>query len=312
MVINTNIAAMAATRSLAASTNSLSSSLARLSSGSKIVSPEDDAAGLAQSIRFDAQINRNRAVQSNLANAIAFSQTQDGFLVKAQSALDRMSELSVLAQDMTKTNTDRSNYSVEFVQLQSYASDIGTKSFNGVSLFEDYHPIPAGYDGVNYNGDPSGKGITVDSSGNKIELNSINYNGYYAAGGSGQWFSQHFGINKAFHGAGFAGAAAFGYYGLDIANTTGAASALSNVQTAIQSLANLRANVGSNLQRLKFSTDQVSILNENLSTANSRIKDVDVAEETMEFARYNILVQSGTAMLSQANLLPSMALQLLG
>ena len=312
MVINTNIAAMAATRSLAASTNSLSSSLARLSSGSKIVSPEDDAAGLAQSIRFDAQINRNRAVQSNLANAIAFSQTQDGFLVKAQSALDRMSELSVLAQDMTKTNTDRSNYSVEFVQLQSYASDIGTKSFNGVSLFEDYHPIPAGYDGVNYNGDPVGKEITVDSSGNKIELNSINYNGYYAAGGSGQWFSQHFGINKAFHGAGFAGAAAFGYYGLDIANTTGAASALSDVQTAIQSLANLRANVGSNLQRLKFSTDQVSILNENLSTANSRIKDVDVAEETMEFARYNILVQSGTAMLSQANLLPSMALQLLG
>ena len=313
MVINTNIAAMAATRSLAASTNSLSNSLARLSSGSKIVSPEDDAAGLAQSIRFDAQINRNRAVQSNLANAIAFSQTQDGFLVKAQSALDRMSELSVLAQDITKTNTDRSNYSVEFVQLQSYASDIGTKSFNGVSLFEDYHPIPAGYDGVNYNGDPVGKEITVDSEGNKIELNSINYNGYSAAGGTGQkWLSQHFGINKAFHGAGYAGGAALGYYGLDIANTTSAASALSNVQTVIQSLANLRANVGSNLQRLKFSTDQVSILNENLSTANSRIKDIDVAEETMEFARYNILVQSGTAMLSQANLLPSMALQLLG
>jgi flagellin len=303
---------MAATRSLAASTNSLSSSLARLSSGSKIVSPEDDAAGLAQSIRFDAQINRNRAVQSNLANAIAFSQTQDGFLVKAQSALDRMSELSVLAQDITKTNTDRSNYSVEFVQLQSYASDIGTKSFNGVPLFEDYHSIPAGYDGVNYNGDSVGKEITVDSDGNKIELNSINYNGHHAAGGSGDWFSQHFGINKAFHGAGYAGGAAFGYYGLDIANTTSAASALSNVQTAIQSLANLRANVGSNLQRLKFSSEQVSILNENLSTANSRIKDVDVAEETTEFARYNILVQSGTAMLSQANLLPSMALQLLG
>jgi len=312
MVINTNVAAMAATRSLAASTNSLSSSLARLSSGSKIVSPEDDAAGLAQSIRFDAQINRNRAVQSNLANAIAFSQTQDGFLVKAQSALDRMSELSVLAQDITKTNTDRSNYSVEFVQLQSYASDIGTKSFNGVPLFEDYHPIPAGYDGVNYNGDSVGKEITVDSDGNKIELNSINYNGHTAAGGSGNWLSQHFGINRAFHGSGYAGGAAFGYYGLDITNTTSAASALSNVQTAIQSLANLRANVGSNLQRLKFSSEQVSILNENLSTANSRIKDVDVAEETTEFARYNILVQSGTAMLSQANLLPSMALQLLG
>jgi len=314
MVINTNVAAMAATRSLAASTNSLSSSLARLSSGSKIVSPEDDAAGLAQSIRFDAQINRNRAVQSNLANAIAFSQTQDGFLVKAQSALDRMSELSVLAQDITKTNTDRSNYSVEFVQLQSYTSDIGAKSFNGVPLFEDYHSMPAGYDGVNYNGDPVGKEITVDSDGNKIELNTINYNGRlkWLDGTYGNWLSQNFGINRAFHGSGYAGGAAFGYYGLDITNTTSAASALSNVQTAIQSLANLRANVGSNLQRLKFSSEQVSILNENLSTANSRIKDVDVAEETTEFARYNILVQSGTAMLSQANLLPSMALQLLG
>ena len=135
MVINTNVAALAASRTLTESTNSLSASLARLSSGSKIVSPEDDAAGLAQSIRFDAQINRNHAVQSNLNNTISFSQTQDGFLVKAQSALDRMSELSVLAQDMTKTNTDRSNYSVEFVQLQRYTSDIGTKNFNGVSLF---------------------------------------------------------------------------------------------------------------------------------------------------------------------------------
>ena len=87
---------------------------------------------------------------------------------------------------------------------------------------------------------------------------------------------------------------------------------MSHIQTSIQKLADLRATVGSNIQRLKFSTDQVGILNENLSAANSRIKDVDVAEETTEFARNNILVQSGTAMLSQANLLPSMALQLLG
>ena len=90
MVINTNIAAMAASRTLAKSTNSLSSSLARLSSGSKIVSPEDDAAGLAQSIRFDAQINRNHGVQSNLTNAISFSQTQDALLQKVQTALDRL------------------------------------------------------------------------------------------------------------------------------------------------------------------------------------------------------------------------------
>ena len=311
MLINSNISANAASRTLGESAKTLSDSLARLSSGSKIISPEDDAAGLAQSIRFDAQINRNHAVLSNVSNAISFSQTQDGFLTKAQSALNRMSEISVLAQDVTKTGTDRSNYSVEFVQLQNYVSDIGTKNFNGVSLFGDYHPMPAGYDGTNYNGDPVGQEVVIDSDGSKIELNPINYNGKNQ-NHSMFWLSQHFGINRAFHGPGYDKGAAFNYYGLDITSSTSAASALSNIQTTIQSLANLRANVGSNLQRLKLSADQVGILNENLSAANSRIKDVDIAEESTKYARSSLLVQSGKAMLSQANILPEMALKLLG
>ncbi|HJO08420.1 MAG TPA: flagellin, partial [Verrucomicrobiota bacterium] len=86
MVINTNIAAMASQRSLASSTTHLAKSLSRLSSGSKIVSPEDDAAGLAQSMRFEAQINRNSAVRANLGNAVSFVQTQDGFLQKVQAS----------------------------------------------------------------------------------------------------------------------------------------------------------------------------------------------------------------------------------
>jgi flagellin len=97
-----------------------------------------------------------------------------------------------------------------------------------------------------------------------------------------------------------------------IISSGAAASALSNIQTAIQTLADMRANVGANIQRLNMTDDQVNILNENLASANSRIKDIDVAEETTEFARFNILVQSGTAMLAQANMLPSMALQLIG
>ena len=216
----------------------------------------------------------------------------------------------MLAQDVTKTGTDRSNYSVEFVQLQNYVSDIGTKNFNGVSLFGDYHPSPAGYDGINYNGDPVGKEVIIDSDGSKIELNPINYNGKINKSG-GWWFTQHFGINRAFFGSGYE-RPALNYYGLDITSSTSAASALSNIQTTIQSLANLRANVGSNLQRLKLSADQVGILNENLSAANSRINDVDIAEESTKYARINLLVQSGTAMLSQANILPEMALKLLG
>ena len=274
MVINTNTAAMSAARSLAWSTTALGKSLARLSSGSKITSPEDDAAGLAQSMRFEAQINRNSAVRSNIGNAVSFTQTQDGFLQKVQASLDRMSELSVLAQDITKTNQDRSNYSVEFTQLQNYISDIGGKDFNGVTLFAS-----------------AGKLVTIDSDASTFSMNALDMTSSTVTTG----------LANIYNGTSSA-----------ITNTTSAASALSNIQTAIQSLADMRAKVGANIQRLNMTDDQVTILNENMSAANSRIKDVDVADEATEFARYNILVQSGTAMLGQANMLPSMALQLIG
>ena len=274
MVINTNITANSAARNLAESTRLLSKSLARLSSGSKITSPEDDAAGLSQVMRLEAQINRNSAVRANVGNAVSFVQTQDGFLQKVQGALDRMSELSVLSQDVTKSNTDRSNYSVEFTQLQNYISDIGTKDFNGVTLFAT-----------------AGQQVTIDSDASKFSMNALDMTSSTVTTG----------LANIYNGTSSA-----------ITTTTSAASALSNIQTAIQSLADMRAKVGANIQRLNMTDDQVTILNENMSAANSRIKDVDVADEATEFARYNILVQSGTAMLGQANMLPSMALQLIG
>ena len=274
MVINTNTAAMASARSLDWSTSQLGKSLARLSSGSKITSPEDDAAGLAQSMRFEAQINRNSAVKSNIGNAVSFTQTQDGFLQKVQASLDRMSELSVLAQDITKTNTDRSNYSVEFQQLQNYISDIGTKDFNGVTLFSS-----------------ASLGVTIDSDASTFSMNALDMTSETVTTGLANIYNS---TSTAIH------------------NTTSAASALSNIQTAIQSLADMRANVGANIQRLNMTDDQVTILNENLAAANSRIKDVNVAEESTQYAKANILVQSGTAMLAQANVLPASALQLIG
>ena len=274
MVINTNVAAMASARSLAGSTTQLAKSLARLSSGSKIVSPEDDAAGLAQSIRFEAQIHRNNAVRANVGNAVSFVQTQDGFLQKVQSALDRMSELSVLSQDITKSNTDRSNYSVEFTQLQNYISDIGGKNFNGVTLFAT-----------------AGQSVTIDSDAATFSMNAIDMTSTTVTTG----------LANIYNSSSSA-----------ITTTTSAASALLNIQTAIQNLADMRARAGANIQRLNMTDDQVTILNENLAAANSRIKDVDVAIESTRYARANILVQSGTAMLAQANILPASALQLIG
>ena len=273
MVINTNLAAMTGARMLDTNQLNLTRSLSRLSTGSRIVQPQDDAAGLAVSSRFTAQMSRNTAAMINLANAVSFSQTQDGFMQKVTHALTRMGELSILAMDVTKTDTDRSNYSVEFTQLQNFISDIGTKKFNGVSLFFD-----------------TGNDVTIDSDANMFTMNALDLNSAAAT----------IGIARAYNSA-----------TSGINTTSSAAAALSNIQTAIQNLADMRAKVGANIQRLDVTRSQVGLLNNNLAATKSRILDIDVAEETTEFARYNILVRSGTSMLTQANLMPQAALQLI-
>jgi flagellin len=240
MVINTNTAALTSSRLLSESSTALSKSLSRLSSGSKIISPEDDAAGLAVSTRFDAQISRIKAASSNIGNAVSFAQTQDGFLQKVSKAMDRMSELSVLAQDVTKTDTDRGLYDTEFQKLGAYINDLATKDFNGVSLF-----------------DATDLDVTVDSDGNTTTATGID-------------------------------GAAYDLTGDDLTSAANAATAVLNSYS-----------------------EQNAVLKDNLAAANSRIKDVDVAEESTSFAKLNILVQAGTAMLAQANSTSQSALRLL-
>ncbi len=266
MVINTNVSATSASRLLAESSAQLSKSLARLSSGSKIVAPEDDAAGTAVSLRFDAQINRTNAASNNVGSAISFSQTQDGFLQKVGDALNRMSELAMLSQDVTKSDSDRALYNKEFTTLVSYIDNIATKEFNGVSLF---------------NG--SALNVTIDSEGNTFSMSGIDLTSTTYTDASGA----------------------------AVDTTAHAAAALTKVKSAIDQLATDRATVGANSSRLNFTSDQLAVLNENLQAANSRIKDVDVANESTQFARYNILVQAGTAMLAQANAAPQSTLKLL-
>lgn len=266
MVINTNISAQSSARLLSESSTALSKSLARLSSGSKLISPEDDGAGMAVSMRFDAQINRVNATRSNIANAVSFNQTQDGFLKKTAKALDRMSELAVLAQDVTKTDADRALYNQEFQTLGSYINDLATKDFNGVSLFGG-----------------TAQNVTTDSDAKTFSMTGVN----------------------------LAAASYTDATNDSIGTASDAASALTNVKTAITKLATDRATVGANIARLNSYSEQLGVLNDNLSAANSRIKDVDVAEESTSFAKYNILVQAGTAMLAQANATPQSALRLL-
>ena len=266
MVINTNTSAQSSARLLSQSSSMLSKSLARHSSGSKITSPEDDAAGLAVSTRFDAQINRVSAANNNVGNAISFSQTQDGFLQKVSNALDRMSELAVESQDVTKTDADRALYDAEYQTLGAYVNDVATKTFNGVNLF-----------------DGTALDVTTDEDGGTFSMTGVDLTDTAYATATGD----------------------------NIADSTSAATALTDVKAALDKMGSERANVGANSSRLNMTSDQLGVLKDNLSAANSRIKDVDVADESTQFARYNILVQAGTAMLAQANASPQSALKLL-
>ena len=269
MVINTNYSALSSARQLGESQGMLNKSLARLSSGSKLVNPSDNAGGFAVSARFDAQINRTQAAVDNIGNAISFSQTQDGYLKKVAKALDRMSELTMLALDETKSNTDRGLYNTEFTNLGAFVTATSTRDFNGVSMFSG-----------------SALNVTVNSE----------------ATGNFAYTAVNLASNATYTTA----------TASTITSTTLATTALTNVKNAINQLATDRAVVGANQSALNMYQEQLGVAKDNLAAANSRIKDVNVADESTSFAKYNILVQAGTAMLAQANASPQSALRLLG
>jgi flagellin len=266
MVINTNTTAQVAANNLQTNQALLSRSLARLSSGSRIVSPSDDAAGLAVASRLDAQVQRIGAAMTNVGNAISFIQTQDGYLKKIAKAFDRMSELAILAQDVTKTDADRSLYNSEFDQLSQYVTSAAGKDFNGVSLFS-----------------ANALAVTVDSEGSTFPMGGIDLTaGAYPTAASAA-----------------------------VDTVADAKLALTAVKSAINQLSQDRASIGSYQTRLTYTSEQLSVSRENLTAASSRIQDVDMAEESTQYARQQILVQSGTAMLAQANQMPQTVLRLL-
>lgn len=268
VVINTNYAATVASNNLAASNSMLQKSLNRLSSGSKIVNPSDDAGGLAVSMKFQAAAKRSAAAASNIGNSVSFLQTQDGVLKVTGKVLDRMSELKTLYADPTKNSTDKANYDAEFTELKSELGSLASETFNGVSLF--------GSSGLTVQVSEDG-GQTVSISGKDLSSSSS---------------------------------------GVGAITDTGVASlndiSLSAITTAIQRVATMRATNGAEQSRLGFASEVLTVNKANLEAANSRITDVDVAEESTQLARWNILVQSGTAMLAQANQSAQVALRLIG
>ena len=302
--INTNPAASAAAYSLDNVSRNLQKTLQRLSSGSRIVSPMDDAGGLAVSMRLSAAVRRTEATQSNVSNAQAFLETQDGVLKAAEKVINRLGELTQLATDVTKGTSDLALYQTEVDSLKKQMNSLLQETFNGVSLFST-------------NGATSGSVSTAASGAFSIIASQ---DGSQTIGISKADFGALFGlICGTASGSGTAtGNATLGTsyqgtstVGLNIATITSQAgfstaaqlgtSSIAIVNSAIQAIATLRANNGAEQSRLGFAADVLAINKTNLEAANSRILDVDIAEESAKLARFNILQQAGTAMLAQAN-----------
>mgnify|MGYP001459937887 CR=1 FL=1 len=272
MIIN-NSASSTTGLGLSKNVDQMKSSLLKLASGSKINKSSDDAGGLAVSMKLDAAISRTYAVQSNVANAQSYLQTQNSVMGVAGNVLSRMSELAMSFKDPTKSASDKAAYQEEFSQLQSELQSLSGETFNGVSLFGSASgpntvSVPTSEDGTStadiqkaYVDDPSGQYAQVKDSGNSLSAGTVN---------------------------------------------------VSMINRAIEELANLRAQNGASASRLQFASDTLSVNAQNLMSANSRITDTDVAEESTKLATFSLLAQSGTGMLAQANLMKATVMRLLG
>ena len=260
--INTNSAASAANYNLNKTNVNLQRSLNRLSSGLRINSSFDDAGGLAVSMKLSASIRRTDATATGVSNAISYLETQDGVLKLAGNVLTRMAELATLAQDVTKSTDDLANYDLEYQTLIDQLDSFATEKFNAIDLVANTTlSVVTSEDGTQTYDLGGGTG------GTPVDLDGV--------------------ITSTLAG--------------DLLSTANAATEQGLITTAITELGLMRATNGADQSRLTFAGDLLAVNKTNLEAANSRIIDVDVAAESTQLARFNILQQSGTAMLAQAN-----------
>ena len=296
MVINTNQAAVDAATSLKKSQAALNRSIARLSSGSKIVQPSDNAAGLSNSEKMRAQSTRIEAARINVQSAVSTTQTADSYLGEMNEILNRLSELALLAQDPTKSDKDKSLFGIKFEELKSQLREIIGNGDNGVDTDPNWNTsgnTPSGsFNGIELFGAREEIKFVVGVSGDQnMGLSEVNLREVGKALSDLLWDNS---VDSSQH---------------DIAIDS--PQALQTIAQAIEQLAEKRAELGSDLSRLEMVDTQLLVEEENLEAANSRIRDVDVAEETTRMAKYQILTEASASMLTQANELPRLALRIL-
>ncbi len=296
LVINHNLMAMNAARNLSSSYSALATSTQRLSSGLRVNTAADDAAGLAIRELMRADISTLNQGVRNANDAISLIQTADGALSVIDEKLIRMKELAEQAATGTYTSDQRMIIDSEYQAMASEITRIANSTdFNGIHLL---------------NGNLSGSthnGAGLNSIGKlKVHFGTANDSAedyYYIQIDNATASALGVGNNSA------TGTADAGY---SISTQEGAQRALTALNEAITSKDKIRANLGALQNRLENTITNLTIQGENLQAAESRISDVDVATEMTNFVRNQILTQSAVAMLSQANSLPQMAMQLIG
>jgi len=304
--LNTNLAANQAMASLHANQNELDQALNRLASGSKVDQVTEDA----EVQRLSAIIKRFKSAKANIANAMSFTQAQQGYLKGVADALERMGELAMIANDETKTTDDRAAYNEEYKQLFSFIEETVTKSFNGRELYNDEDlMVSAGaaatdvatLNGINlqhgYAAGTTWPPITTDDDGNELSVQAVNENLY----------SFYEVLRKERDADGNA----TGNPETDISTLAKARTILEKIENALLAVSRYRATVGAHQSSLEGHVHQIDVAIDNYDASRGRIEDVDVAEESTRLAKYNILVQSSTAILAQANQIPQNVLRLL-
>ncbi len=271
LVINTNIGSLNAQRNLSNSQRTLNQSMQRLSSGLRINSSKDDAAGLAISDRMTSQIRGLNQAARNANDGISLAQTAEGAMNESTNMLQRMRELAIQSANDTNTTADRASLDSEFQSLKLEIDRIAkTTSFNGKIL------LSGGF---------SATGAIFQIGANANQVISVRI--------------------------GRATASGLAISARSIATYSAAQSAIASMDSAIRVLDSVRGDLGAAQNRFESTIANLKNVSENLSAARSRILDADIAQETSEMTKSNILQQAGVAILSQANQTPQLALQLL-
>jgi len=273
LFIQTNVSSMEAQKNLGYNQSQLQLSFNRLSSGFRINSAKDDAAGLAISENLKSQIRSFTVAERNAGDGISMAQTAEGSLGEVHNILGRMRELAVQASNGSLTGTDRGFLQTEFSQLQQEITRIqGSAKFNGKQLL----------------------GSTANTITLQVGLQALSSDQIKVTLG---------GVSLAtISGSGVA---------LSGSTEASALSSLSTIDTAISNVSTARSSFGAAMNRLEVAQSNIQTMRLNLSAANSRIRDVDVASETSQMSRNQVLSQAGLSVLAQANQLPQLALGLL-